>query len=309
MKSITEINNFEGKRVFVRVDWNLPEDMDTSRIEASLETINYIKNNRGIPVIASHYGRGGESIEPVINLAKEKFPELGEGVEFMENLRQDPREESNDTEFAKHLAAQAEFYVNEAFSASHREHASIVGIPKLLPSFAGINFIKEVESLSKAFNPPHPFLLILGGAKFETKLPLINKFLGLADEIFIGGAMKIHQSLAPKSEKITFSPDSAEALDASAETLAVIKSKVIKSKFILWNGPLGQFETGHDWGTKELMKIINESGVEAIIGGGDTEDVIDKIKITNLNIHICLSGGAMLDFLANSTLPGIIALG
>jgi phosphoglycerate kinase len=307
MKSITEINNFEGKKVLVRADWNISEN-DTSRIESSIETISYIKNHNGIPVIASHYGREGESIEPVINLAKEKFPELREGVEFLENLRKDPREEANDPEFTEQLASKADYYVNEAFSASHRKHASIVGVPKLLPSYTGINFIREVENLSKAFNPPHPFLLILGGAKFETKLPLVNKFLNIADEIFIGGAMKAHQDMAPRNEKITFSSDPSDALDASQETIEWLKSKVNSSKFILWNGPLGKFEEGHDWGTKELMKIINESGIEAIIGGGDTESVIDEVPLINPNIYISTSGGAMLDFLANETLPGIEAL-
>src|SRR3989344_5927613 len=103
MKSITEIQNFEGKRVLVRVDWNVPTTFDTSRIEVSLPTIEYIKSHNGIPVVMSHFGRTGESIQPVIEFAKKNFSILEIGVEFLENLRQDPGEESNNEEFAKEL--------------------------------------------------------------------------------------------------------------------------------------------------------------------------------------------------------------
>ena len=310
MKSITEIQNFESKRVLVRVDWNLPATFDTSRIEVSLPTIEYIKSHNGTPVVMSHFGRTGESIQPVIELAKKSFPVLETGVEFLENLRQDPGEELCNEEFAKELASKGDIYVNEAFSASHRKHASIVGVPKLLPSYAGIGFMKEVEALSQAFNPEHPFLFILGGAKLETKLPLIEKFLEIADTVFVGGILAAEaQSLeVAKNPKIIFPQGDIRALDINQETLDVLKLKIENSKFILWNGAVGKYEDGYDWGTKELAKVINNSGGKAIIGGGDTESVINEIVKDNPKIFISTAGGAMLDFLVDGRLVGIEAL-
>lgn len=307
MKSITEIKDFEGKKVFVRVDWNIAEG-DTSRIEDSLETIQYIKDHDGKPLIASHFGRDGESIQTVIDFAKRNFPILAKGIDYIENLRSWQGEAKNDFDFAKWLVDGASYYVNEAFAVSHREHASIVSLPKILPGYAGINFLREVEHLSKAFNPPHPFLLILGGTKFETKLPLINKFLDIADEIFIGGAMKVHQDLAPESQKITFSPDPTETLDAGPESIELLRSKILASKFVLWNGPLGQFESGHRWGTEQLAKILSACDAEVIVGGGDTVAAIKSLNIENKFTWVSTAGGAMLDFLATGTLPGIEAL-
>jgi phosphoglycerate kinase len=313
MKSIKEVADFHNHKVFIRVDWNVPMDekgevTDDSRIEASMETIDYVLEHHGKPIIASHFGRHGESIAPVAQYARSKYPQLNK-AEIMENLRKHAEESTNDTDFAKELADEADYYVNEAFSASHRKHASIVGLPKYMHHFAGINFMREVEHLSKAFNPPHPFLLILGGAKFETKLPLINKFLNIADDIFIGGAMKAHHEMAPASDKIFFSLDPAEALDASPQTIESLKLKILNSKFILWNGPLGQFESGHDWGTKELAKILAESEAEVIIGGGDTIAAIESLNLKDKFTWASTAGGAMLDYLATGNLPGIEALG
>lgn len=293
----------------VRVDWSVPQN-DYSRIEASLETIKYVKDHNGTSVVMSHFGREGESIKPIIELAKQKFPELEEGVEFLENLRMDKREEENNQEFAKELAAKGDIYVNEAFSVSHRAHASIVSLPKLLPSYAGINFLKEVENLSKAFNPLRPFLLILGGAKFETKLPLVEKFLDIADEIFIGGAMVAEAKKLPISSnpKIIFPADPEGALDAGEETIENLKFKIENSKFILWNGPLGKFEEGYTEGTEKLAKILAESDADVIVGGGDTLAAIKNLNLKEKFTWVSTAGGAMLDFLANGTLVGIEAL-
>lgn len=315
MKRVDEIKDFEGKKVLVRVDWNLPADeagviLDDTRIEVSLPTIEYIKNHGGIPVVASHFGREGDSIEPVVTYAKNTFAVLKEGVEFLENLRKDKREEANNFEFAKELASRAELYVNEAFSTSHRRHASIIGVPKLLPSYAGFRFLDEFEKLSVAFNPEHPFLLILGGAKFETKLSLVEKFLNIADEIFIGGALakEAMEMEISKNPKIILPVGDITALDANQKTLGVLKLKIENSKFILWNGPLGKYEEGYKEGTLKLAQILAGSGAKVIVGGGDTENVVDELDLADKFFWISLAGGAMLDFLAKGTLPGIEAL-
>lgn len=315
MRVVTEINDFEGKKVLVRVDWNVPVDQNgevtgDSRIKASIPTIEYIKSHNGLPVVMSHFGRAGESLEKVIKFAKEKFPVLNEGVEFLENLRINKGEEENSEEFAHELASKGEIYVNDAFSNSHRAHASMVGVPKFLPSYAGIRFLEEFTKISECFSPEHPFLFILGGAKFETKLPLVEKFSDIADDIFIGGAMgtKAVEMGFGKNSKIMLPVGDIAALDASPETLDLLKLKIENSKFILWNGPLGKYEDGYTDGTIKLAKMLAESGAKVITGGGDTEAVIGDLGVADKFYFISLAGGAMLDFLANGTLPAIEAL-
>lgn len=315
MKSITEIKDFEGKKVLVRVDWNVPVDQNgevtgDSRIKVSIPTIEYIKKHNGLPVVMSHFGRAGESLEKVIKFAKAKFPVLNEGVEFLENLRINEGEEENSEDFAKELANKGQIYVNDAFSNSHRAHASMVGVPKFLPSYAGIRFLEEFTKISECFNPEHPFLFILGGAKFETKLPLVNKFLEIAESIFIGGAMgpKAVEMGFDKNSKIMLPVGDIAALDANEETLNQLKEKVSNAKFILWNGPLGKYEDGYTAGTTTLAKMLAESGAKVITGGGDTEAVIGDLGVADKFYFISLAGGAMLDFLANGTLPAIEAL-
>jgi phosphoglycerate kinase len=236
-------------------------------------------------------------------------------------------------------------YVNEAFSNSHRAHASIVGIPKFIPVFAGFGLEREVLNLSKAFNPPHPFLFILGGAKFETKMPLVEKFLNIADDVFVGGALandiykakglNVGKSVVsdgevdlnnfinnPKilvpidietdahhiknPEEVT---DEEKIYDAGPKTVEILGEKIKNAKFVLWNGPLGDYEKGFVSGTQGVAKALGETeGVEIIIGGGDTLASIKDLGIKKEFSFLSTAGGAMLEFLANGTLPGIEAL-
>ncbi|MFH0804476.1 MAG: phosphoglycerate kinase [Candidatus Zambryskibacteria bacterium] len=317
MKSIEEANVKKGMRVLIRVDWNMPTDeagtiLDASRIEVSLPTIEYVKNKEGIPIIASHFGREEDSMEPVIDFAKKNYKVLAEGVEFLENLRKNSGEENNNENFARELTNKADIYVNEAFSVSHREHASIVKAPEFLPHFAGFRFLEEYKRLSEAFNPEHPFLLVLGGVKFETKLPLVEKFLEVADYIFIGGALAVkasEMSIANNS-KIIFPIGDYAALDANAETLEILAEKIKEAKFVLWNGPLGDYEKGFVAGTVALSRMLAESNAKIILGGGDTLVLLKPEIKKQISPHgfISTAGGAMLEFLANGTLPGIEAL-
>src|SRR3989344_9388590 len=222
MLSIEKAEIRAGTKVLVRVDWNLPLTeagtvADASRIEFSLKTIEYIKSKGGQPIIASHFGRQGDSLAPVINFAQNNYPALAEGVEFLENLRKNNGEEENNEEFARELAGGADIYVNEAFSVSHRNHASIVSLPKFLPSFAGFRFLEECQKLSEAFEPERPFLVIFGGAKLETKLPLVEKFLNIADSVFVGGAMvpKAMETGLDSNPKIILPLGNPQALDAN----------------------------------------------------------------------------------------------
>jgi phosphoglycerate kinase len=328
-KTILEAGDLKGKRVLVRVDWNVPlengEVRDDFRIKKSLPTLEFLKNAGASVIIATHLEPGTVAIDPL-----RKY--VPEGMELLENLRKNPGEKSDDPVFAAQLAQKADIYVNEAFSASHRMHASIVGVPKLLPSFVGFAFAEEVKQLSKAFAPSHPFLFVLGGAKFDTKLPLLQKFIKTADAIFVGGALAhnffkeqgkdIKNSLVSEGSfdlrplletgKIILPADPVwsgdRITDAGPETLDILKQKISESVFILWNGPLGLYEDGFKEGTLTLANVLAQSRKETIVGGADTLAAIKELNVFENFTFVSTAGGAMLDFLANETLPGIEAL-
>ena len=303
MKLITEAGNLNGKRVLVRVDWSVPMKdgriINDYQIKATLPTLEYLKENGAKIIVATHLESENDSIESLKSY-------LPEGAELLPNLRENRGEENNSEDFSKELASKADIFVNEAFPESHRSHASIVGVPKFLPSYAGIRFSQEVNELSRAFTPAHPFGLILGGAKPETKLPLIEKFLNIADWIFVGGILA--QKLSIQSDKIILPEGDIMALDANRETIENLKLKIENSKFIVWNGPLGQYETGHTQYTNELAQALANSEREVIVGGGDTLATIQNLNVLDKFSFVSTAGGAMLDFLAKGTLPGIEAL-
>ncbi|MEK7669290.1 MAG: phosphoglycerate kinase [Patescibacteria group bacterium] len=339
IKSIEEAKIEKGTMVLIRVDWNLPMKdgviLDTSRIGASVKTINFALDKGAKIIILSHLGDGTDSLEIVAKEAEKFFLETQvkfvrdpwnasspDGKKVLENLKSGEiavienlrfwMEKENDNSFAQKLAEFSDIYVNEAFSVSHREHTSIVKLPKLLPHFAGFHFLEEFNKLSEALNPEHPFLFILGGLKFETKLPLVEKFLNIADDIFIGGANALPASGESFADnpKIIFPVGDISALDANTETLDVLKLKIENCRFILWNGPLGNYEKGFVAGTVALARMLAESNAKVIVGGGDTLAVLKPEIKEAISVHgfVSTAGGAMLDFLANGTLPGIEAL-
>ncbi len=307
MKSIREMGDIGGKNVLVRVDWNVPiidgEVRDDLRIKRSLETINFLVDKGAKVTLMTHL----EPEERTVEVLKQFLPN---GVEILENLRQNKGEKENSEEFAKELVSGMDFYVNEAFSASHRKHASIVSVPKLLPSFAGLGFMNEVENLSKAFNPKHPFLFILGGAKFETKLPLVKKFLIIADDIFIAGlnAKPALEMGFDNEAKITLPVGDISAPDLTKENLDILEKKIKTTEFVVWNGPLGRYEDGLKEGTLRLAQMLGDSGKEVVVGGADTLAAIKELDIIDRFTFVSSGGGAMLDFLGSGTLPGIEAL-
>lgn len=371
MRTLKDIGEIRGKRVLIRLDFNVPVlngvVQNDFRIRQSLPTINFLKERGARLILISHLGKNGEeSLEPVFTVLRKYLPEISfysslppdetlkEKIEnlkdgeviLLENLRKNPGEEKNGLVFSKELASLAELYVNDAFSASHREHASIVGVPNILPGYAGFLLEKEVIELSKVLNPEHPFMFILGGAKFSTKIPLVEKYLTLADSIFIGGALAhdfwhakglsvgkslldtdidvspfINQEkiilpqdliarLGEKSEVKTIEkvlPDEV-IVDAGLATIKMIAEKIKGAKLIVWNGPLGNFEIGFKEGTESLAKIISESEAYTIVGGGDTLSAIESLGLFEKFNFVSTGGGAMLDFLGTGTLPGIEVL-
>jgi len=192
MQTIRSLKNIKGKTALVRVDFNVPikngKVIDDFRIKKAIPTIKFLLKKGAKVILISHLGKDGtESMKPVEDCLR-KY--VKKNVTLLDNVRKYPGEEKNDPKLAKELAKLGDFYVNDAFSVSHRAHASVVGIPKYLPSYAGLQLEEEIKNLSKVFkNPKHPFLFILGGAKFSTKMPLIKKYIKIADNIFIGGAL------------------------------------------------------------------------------------------------------------------------
>ncbi|MEK7148437.1 MAG: phosphoglycerate kinase [Patescibacteria group bacterium] len=228
--TIRDIKNLKGKRVVLRLDFNVPikngKIVETMRIDRAMPTIEFLIKNKARVIILSHIGKdASSSLKPVVQYlntlpattyrskkigsdgGREKMkvgfvPDFRTGVAHavvdglpeggvvvFENLRLDNRETENNPEFAKYLASFGDVYVNDAFAVSHRAHASVVGITKYLPSYAGLLIMDEVKHLSLALKPKHPFLFVLGGAKFDTKVPLLKKFLKIADYVFVGGVL------------------------------------------------------------------------------------------------------------------------
>ena len=356
--------------MLLRLDLNVPTVdgvlRDDFRVKKSMPTLNFLRDNGAKTIIISHIESSEtKSLKTVyeylskffnVSFLRDYFSEetknainrMNEGdFILLENLRIYEGEEKNSEHFAEQLASLGEIYVNDAFSVSHRSHASIVGVPKFLPSHAGILFEEEVANLSKVFNPEHPFLFILGGAKFETKIPLIEKFLKLTDFVFVGGALandffknkgyetglsvlsakKFNLEKMSASDKLLLPIDVVvknsqgvfikrpsqvlkedKILDDGPATISMLEKKLLSSKFVLWNGPLGDYEKGFKEGTVELARAVIRSGAKSILGGGDTLAIVSKMNLENKFSFISTGGGAMLDFLANETMPGIEAL-
>jgi 3-phosphoglycerate kinase len=257
MKKIQDVQ-VSGKKVLVRVDYNVPIGngliTDNERIVASLETINYLMDHGAAIILCSHLdqpkGRPNPlySLKPVaaelgklINksvqfsgdcLGKErgqKVSELKPGeVLLLENVRFYPGEEKNDPNFAEDLAEGCDLYVNDAFSVSHREHASVVAVTKNLDSFAGLFLQKEFQNLSRLiFDPKRPFFLILGGAKITDKIQFLNNLMDRIDTLIVGGAVA-NTFLLAKGNKIGQSVAEAESVGVVRDLLETAENRNIK---------------------------------------------------------------------------------
>lgn len=350
-KTIRECGGLRGKRVFSAIDLNVPiqdgKVVNDYRLTRSKKTLDFLEENGARTILVSHRTDKNESLAPVyeylnrynsiafaktIEEAKSALEKAEDGsFVLLENIRQFVGEEENDKVFAKKLAGLADMYVNEAFSSSHRTHASIVGVPKFLPHYAGFLFEEEVLNLSKVFSPAHPFLFILGGAKTETKLPLLKKFLDSADTVFVGGvlandvfkarggqvgsscvsatafpsALLHHQKLRVPTDVVR---SGDRIVDAGEKSVADIRASTRGAKLVVWNGPLGEYEHGFTAGTEGVARALAESSAETIVGGGDTLAVIARLGILEKFSFVSTGGGAMLEFLATGTLPGVEAL-
>jgi 3-phosphoglycerate kinase len=367
-KTIEELGDINGKKAIVLVDLN--ENFsngvfeDDFRIEKAVKTISFLLDRGARVLIVSHFGSDEDlSLLPVsdylnnffptvfartVEVAREELSKDTTNAVLLENIRMFKGERENDDKLSKNLASLGDFFVNEGFSVSHREHSSVVGVPKFLPSYAGLNFKEEINNFSLVFNPPRPFILVLAGKKTETKLPLIKNFIGSVDKIFVGGVLandflkakgfEIGDSLCSSNDLIekgwlesgkivlpddfvvTFGDKVVEGVlrdkirpgekivDVGQSFALKIKESLRPEGLVVWNGSMGMFENGFKNGTRNVAEVILESGAKSIVGGGDTVSAIKKLNMVNSFSFVSTGGGAMLDFLCDGKLPGIDSL-
>lgn len=381
MRSVRDIPIVKDIPILVRAALNVPIEngsvTNDYRLRRALPTLSYLAKRGARVIVISHSGeKGTETLEPIANAlgklipnvsfcpetlgarAREAVRTLSPGhILVLENLRRDAREVGNDLSFAREVAALGDAFVQDSFDTCHRPHASIIGIPTILPSYAGLLLEEEVTQLSRALTPAHPALAVIGGAKFSTKEPVLTRLLAEYDHVFAGGALandflkaqgndvgKSLVSLADTEEvtrllenpKLLTPVDSlvvridamtrddvrTSARVASAQdthpdeiildhgpgTIALLTKQAHDAKTILWNGPFGMYEKGFVDTTDAFARAVAESGAFSVVGGGDTIAAIEKLGLLPKFSFVSTGGGAMLDFLAKGTLPGITAL-
>lgn len=360
--------SYRGKRVIVRLDLNVPiqdgKIQGDFRIRKSLDTIKWLEGAGAKMVLLSHIkNEEGSTLKPVFEWLKENLDQEvvfvedvydhesitnnleEEKIVLVENLRKWEGEEANHPEFAEYLASLGEVFVQDAFAVSHREHASIVGIPQFLEVVYGLQVEREVSSLSQVFNAQKPLVMIFGGVKFGTKLPLIKKYLdqsehiiivaGMANDVykdayryeigrsvyseeidvsFLGDEEKIVvpqevvvEDLEGKSKSVSVTQVAKDDLivDADPVGLEDFREIIERAGTIVWNGPLGWYEKGYDEGTKKMAELIAESKAYSVVGGGDTVAVIEKLGLQDEFDFLSTGGGAMLEFLEKEGLVGL----
>lgn len=330
----------ENKKVLLRVDFNVAIEngkvKETFKIEACKESVAYLLEKGAKVALISHLGRPDGKINPEFSLGQIKNDietTLGVKLVFiddcigkkvnaglnnlrekevllLENVRFYPGEEANDGEFSRSLASNFDIFINDAFSVSHRDQASVTGVAKILPGFAGFWLQKEIENLDKVKNnPEHPAVAIIGGAKIETKLPLIQKFEKEYDHILVGGkiANEVLDQGLKFSEKVLFPVDYlGDRLDIGPKTIENFEKIISGAKTIVWNGPMGKFEEkSYDTGTNRILRAVISSGAFVLMGGGESVEILEEQKVMDKISFVSTGGGAMLEYLSGNILPGI----
>ncbi len=349
-----------GKRIFLLSDLDVPlldngDIADDTRLQDALPTVRYLLEQRASVVVAGKIGRpngtvvASLSLSPVAQwfferaleqesqnkgISKQKVGtfdgwQITQTLFLLENLRFDPSEEANAEGFAKRLASLADIYVNDAFSLSHRSHASVVGVCRLLPHFAGLHLQDEIAALSGVLdNPKRPLVVVIGGKKIETKLPLIKKMADLADHVLVGGKLANEAlSLVEKKQldvtrgkaKVLIATQNQDGVDISTESLMQFLKIIPLAKTIVWNGPMGvttpaakgqqsDINASSEKGTREIAQAIVASSSYSVVGGGDTVEFLNSIGLLDRFGFVSSGGGAMLAYLSGDTLPGIASL-
>ena len=396
MSAVKTLDELEcaGRRVIVRTDLNVPMQAgtvtDATRLDAAAVTLVELARSGARVVVMSHLGRPRGRPDPALSLRPlaEPLSRAAGGIRvgfagdsigsaavdavaglapgemvLLENLRFHAGEEANDPQFAARLAELGDAYVNDAFSAAHRAHASIEAIAGLLPCYAGRQMRAELDALAGALeSAQRPLTAVVGGAKVSTKLAVLGNLVRRADRLIIGGGMAntflhargigIGRSLAERdlaaqaraiedeartcgcelllqedavvaaqlapgavveTVPITAVPGDRMILDVGPVSRAAFEAAIAASRTVLWNGPLGAFETPpfHE-GTVEVARALarrcEAGGILAVAGGGDTVAALALAGVTDRLGYVSTAGGAFLEWLEGRTLPGVAAL-
>jgi len=332
----------DGKVVLVRSDLNVPlEDgriADDTRIRSSLPTIELLLERGAREVrVCSHLGRpkGPDdkyAMTPVRDRLRELLPD--QRVTVLENTRFNPGETKNDEAFARELADGCDLFVNDAFGSAHRAHASTVGVAELLPAYAGLLLLAELENLGKLLGDvERPFVIVSGGAKVEDKIGVLENLGSRADDVLIGGKMAedvrtenpfSFDAVLPKDVVAASSFDAnAETqvtpfdslpagwlgLDIGPETSEDFARRIAGARTVFWNGPMGVFE----WprfaeGTFAVARALAESDGFTVVGGGDSVRAVHDAGVADRISWISTGGGASLELLEGKELPGVAAI-
>ena len=348
----------DGKRVLLRLDLDVPLEngkiQDDKRLSCGFQTAKHLLKTASEVIICGHLDRptaqwkvgDGKwhlnkdnedlSLFPVakwfvdqLGLSNQEFElaekdgfigwQIGPKVFLIENTRFFEGEKENDLKFAKQLASLADVFVNDAFAVCHRANASVVGVAKYLPSFAGFRLLEEVENLSKVLNnPKRPMVVIVGGAKISTKLPLVEKMYKIADFVLVGGKIAqeeevlfqvTKQKMAKKHSTLILAHLIPNEEDISRKSLENFLEIIKLGKTIVWNGPVGRVEDEkYEYNSLRIAEKIIETKAYSVIGGGDTVNFIKKINMEDKFSFVSTGGGAMLEFMAEEKLPGLLVL-
>lgn len=395
---MTEIRRIQdadlaGKRVLVRVDFNVPmkdgQVSDATRLVSAIPTIELLADRGAKVVLLAHFGRPKGQVVPDMSLEPVAQPladllgvpvdfcteTVGEeaasavadmdegGVLLLENTRFHAGEEANDPAFARALAALGDIYVNDAFSAAHRAHASTEGVARLLPAYAGLAMQREIDHLVAALEAPErPVIALVGGAKVSTKIDLLQNLVKKVDVLFVGGGMantllhaqgvNVGTSLCeadltdtaraifaaaeeagcklmlpsdvvvarefrpnPETRLVAVSDvaDDEMILDCGPATVVALSMAMEEAKTLIWNGPLGAFETppfetATVAAAQQAARAVKARGLIAVAGGGDTVAALNQAGVSSDFTFISTAGGAFLEWMEGKALPGVDVL-
>jgi phosphoglycerate kinase len=331
-----------GKRVLVRADLNVPlrggEIADDARIRAALPTLEYLRAHGAAEIaVCTHLGRP-DGVDPALSTVPvaRALEALVDGpLTVLENTRFAPGETSNDPAFAAELARDRDLFVEDAFASVHRAHASTVGVAELLPTYAGLLLERELRELGTLLGDvPRPFVVVVGGAKVEGKLALLEHLGALADALLVGGRLagEIHrrgielpgnpilpldvvaapQLAATADAQVVPAdrvPEGWAELDIGPRTRAAFAGEIHLAATVFWNGPLGVFE----WprfaaGTAAIARAIVDARGHTVAGGGDTLRALHELAPSGSVDWASTGGGAALELLAGHALPGVEAI-
>ena len=339
-----ETAEVEGKRVLVRADLNVPLDgarvADDTRIRAAIPTLRLLLDRGAAAVtVCSHLGRpktdedrAKYAMAPVEQRLRELVPD--DRLHVLENTRFHAGETKNDEGYARELADGNDLYVNDAFGSAHRAHSSTEAVAHLLPAYAGLLLLAELEHLGRLLGDvERPFVLIAGGAKVDDKLAVLENLGGRADRVLIGGKMaeqvREHNPLSfPVELPVDVVAASAFAEDAEARVATVdavpagwlgldigpataeaFGAIVREARTIFWNGPMGVFEWSRfAAGTRAVAEAVADADAYSVVGGGDSVRAIQELGLADRVSWVSTGGGASLELLEGRELPGVAAI-